>query len=128
MKKVIAVSLIVLMAAAGFFSVKGWGTSGTAADRMRLGLDMVGGVSVVMEAQTSLTGAELNKLMEQVRAVMENRVNEFGLTEPVIAVENENRIRVELPGAEDADAAIEMIGQTAQLAFRTADGALVVSG
>ena len=128
MKKTIAALLVIIMIVAGYITIKGWGSEDNAADRMRLGLDMVGGVSVVMEAQTSLTGAELAQLMEQVQAVMENRVNEFGLTEPVIVIENENRIRVELPGANDAESAIEMIGQTAQLYFRTADGALVVGG
>lgn len=128
MKKILAAILIIATIIAGYFSFIGWGAEGSVAQRMRLGLDMVGGVSVVMEAQTDLTGTELKQLMEQVQAVMENRVNEFGLTEPVIAIENENRIRVELPGAADAESAIEMIGQTAQLHFRTADGALVVSG
>jgi SecD/SecF fusion protein len=128
MKKFLAVILIIMIIAGWFVSVTGTGINGTAADKMRLGLDMIGGVSVVMEAQTDLTGAELKALMEQVQAVMERRVNEFGLTEPVIAVENENRIRVELPGAQDAQAAIEMIGQTAKLHFRTTDGELVVDG
>ena len=128
MKKVIAVLLILIISFGLYFSIAGINGSGSVSDRMRLGLDMVGGVSVVMEAQTSLTGTELKALMEQVKAVMEKRVNEFGLTEPVIAIENENRIRIELPGAQDAQAAIEMIGQTAQLSFRTTDGALVVDG
>ncbi len=128
MKKIVAVFLVVAVLLTGYFTVTGWGSGGSAADRMRLGLDMVGGVSIVMEAQTALTGTELDELMEQVRVVMENRVNEFGLTEPVIAIENKNRIRVELPGADDPDAAIEMIGQTAQLHFRTTDGVTVVDG
>lgn len=128
MKKVVAVLLILVIAFGLYFSIEGVNGNGSVSDRMRLGLDMVGGVSVVMEAQTNLTGAELKTLMEQVKAVMEKRVNEFGLTEPVIAIENENRIRIELPGAQDAQAAIEMIGQTAQLSFKTTDGSLVVDG
>ena len=103
MKKILAAILIIATIIAGYFSFIGWGAEGSVAQRMRLGLDMVGGVSVVMEAQTDLTGTELKQLMEQVQAVMENRVNEFGLTEPVIAIENENRIRVELAGAADAE-------------------------
>ncbi len=128
MKKFSAVLIIIVIALGWFATITGIGIKGSAAEKMRLGLDMIGGVSVVMEADTDLTGAELRSLMEQVQAVMERRVNEFGLTEPVIAIENENRIRVELPGAEDAQAAIEMIGQTAKLHFRTTDGELVVDG
>lgn len=128
MKKIVAILLILTVVFGLYFSIAGINGKGSIADKMRLGLDMIGGVSVVLEAQTDLTGAELKTLMEQVKAVMEKRVNEFGLTEPVIAIENENRIRIELPGAQDAQAAIEMIGQTAQLSFKTTDDVLVMDG
>lgn len=127
-KKVLAVALIIITVSGSLFSIKGFGEREGIAGRMRLGLDMVGGVSVLMEAQTDLTGGELAAMMEQVRAVMENRVNEFGLSEPVITLEGAARIRIDLPGAQNAAAAIEMIGQTAQLSFRTADGEVVVTG
>lgn len=78
-KKVLAVALIIITVSGSLFSIKGFGEREGVAGRMRLGLDMVGGVSVLMEAQTDLTGGELAAMMEQVRAVMENRVNEFGL-------------------------------------------------
>lgn len=97
-------------------------------DRMKLGLDVKGGVYVVMEAQTDLTGDELRKSMEQTQAVIENRVNEMGLAEPTVTIEGEKRIRVELPGAEDSQEAIEQIGKTAQLQFALADGTIVLDG
>ena len=97
-------------------------------DRMKLGLDVKGGVYVVMEAQTDLTGDELRKSMEQTQAVIENRVNEMGLAEPTVTIEGEKRIRVELPGAEDSQEAIEQIGKTAQLQFALADGTVVLDG
>jgi SecD/SecF fusion protein len=81
-----------------------------------------------MEAQTKATGDELKKLMSQTQAVIEKRVNQLGLSEPIVTIEGKNRIRVELPGAEDADAAIESIGKTAQLQFVTADGKIVLDG
>lgn len=97
-------------------------------DSMKLGLDLKGGVYVVMEAETSATGQELKTLMAQAQAVIEKRVNQMGLSEPVVTIEGEKRIRVELPGAEDAKAAIDTIGRTAQLEFVTADGKVILDG
>jgi len=128
MKRFLAVVIIVVLLVGWFFSIQGFGDNGNLADRMSLGLDMIGGVSVVLEAKTDATGSELKDIMEQVQAVMEKRVNELGLSEPTIAIENENRIRIELPGAEDAQKAIDVIGRTAKLTFRTADDAIVTDG
>ena len=52
----------------------------------------------------------------------------MGLAEPVVTIEGDKRIRVELPGAEDAQEAIEQIGKTAQLQFALADGTIVLDG
>lgn len=128
MKKTAAIILAIIIACGWYVSLCGVGPVKPLKDQLRLGLDMVGGVSVVMEAQTDATGSELKKLMNQTQAVIENRVNEMGLSEPVVTIEGENRIRVELPGAEDADAAIESIGKTAQLRFVTADGNVILDG
>lgn len=128
MKKIVSILIIIIMLFGWFFSVNGFGEGGSIAQRMKLGLDMIGGVSVVLEADTDATGSELKSLMDQVQAVMERRVNEMGLSEPLITVENENRIRIELPGAQNAEEAIESIGKTAQLSFRTADNQVVVTG
>ncbi len=128
MKKILSILIIVIMLLGWFFSLNGFGEGGSIAGRMKLGLDMIGGVSVVLEAQTDASGSELKSLMDQVQAVMERRVNEMGLSEPLITVENENRIRIELPGAQNAQEAIESIGKTAQLSFITADGNVVVTG
>ncbi|MBR3035585.1 MAG: protein translocase subunit SecDF, partial [Firmicutes bacterium] len=128
MKKIVSIIIVIIMLLGWVFSVRGFGEGGSIADRMKLGLDMIGGVSVVLEADTDATGSELKSLMDQVQAVMERRVNEMGLSEPVITVENENRIRIELPGAQNAQEAIESIGKTAQLSFRTTDNQVVVTG
>lgn len=81
-----------------------------------------------MEAQTDLEGEELRSLMEQTRAVIDNRVNQMGVAESSVTIEGSDRIRVEIPGAEDADEAIKAVGKTAQLKFVLADGSLVVDG
>lgn len=91
------------------------------ADTMKLGLDIEGGVVLVYEAKTDLKGAELKALMDQIKAVMEKRINEMGLTEPKVSVSGTNRIRIELPGVEDANAAIQQVGKTAKLEFALAN-------
>jgi len=86
-------------------------------EAIKLGLDIEGGVVVVYEADTDETGTDLLKTMNQVKSVMSNRIDEFGLTEPNITIQGEDRIRIELPGVDDTQEALEIIGKTAQLEF-----------
>lgn len=51
--------------------------------------------------------------MDQTRAVIDNRVNQMGVAEASVTIEGTNRIRVEMPGVENADEAIQAIGKTA---------------
>lgn len=128
MKKTLAIVLSVLILVGWYATIFGIGSFAPLKDQIKLGLDLSGGVYVVMEAQTDAKGDELKRLMEQTQAVIEERVNEMGLSEPVVTVEGSNRIRVELPGAEDVEDAINTIGQTAQLQFIMADDTLVLDG
>ncbi len=131
-KKLVSVLLIIVIALGLVVTLNGVKIGDldipNAKDNVTLGLDLAGGAYVVMEAQTDATGEELEKLMEQTQAVIENRVNEMGLSEPTVTVESGNRIRVEMPGAEDAQEALEAIGRTAQLQFIDAWGNVVVDG
>ena len=127
-KKLLAVVTLVVIAFGWYVTIFGVGSVGPIKDQMKFGLDIKGGVYVVMEAQTNLTGADLKKLMEQTQAVIEARVNQLGLSEPVVTIEGEKRLRVELPGAADSDEAIKTIGQTAMLKFLLADGTFVLDG
>jgi len=128
MKKVLAALIAAITIAAWVITVFGAGEVNSIKDLLKLGLDIKGGVYVVMEAETDKTGEELSNLMEQTQAVIENRVNQMGLSEPVVTIEGDKRIRVELPGVDNAEEAIESIGRTAQLQFLLADGTLVCDG
>lgn len=128
LKQVLAIIIVILIAAGWYLTIFGAGPIAPLKDRMKLGLDIEGGVYVVLEAKTDLKGDELRKNMEQTQAVIEERVNQMGLAEPIVTIEGEKRIRVELPGAEDAEDAIEQIGKTAQLQFALADGTVVLDG
>ena len=128
MKKALAVILSIIILFGWFVTLEGLGPVKPIKDQMKLGLDLKGGVYVVMEAQTNATGEELKSLMSQTQAVIEKRVNQLGLSEPVVTIEGQNRIRVELPGAKNATDAINAIGKTAQLQFVRADDKVVLDG
>ena len=128
-RRVVAVVVLLGIIFGWYITFFGLGDKvGNIKDYMKLGLDLQGGVYVVLEAQTDATGEELTQLMQQTQTVIENRVNELGLTNPVVTIEGKNRIRVELPGEEDADSAIQTIGKTAKLQFITADGNVILDG
>lgn len=100
----------------------------SAVSQIKQGLDLKGGVYVVYEAQTDARGEKLAEIMNQTIEVFRKRVDGMGLTEPLITKEGDNRIRIELPGVEDAQQAIETIGKTAQLQFLKPDGSVVLTG
>ena len=122
------IAVTIIIAVVWVITAVGIGPVGPIQDKIKLGLDISGGVYVVLEAQTDAVGAELQGLMDQTQAIIEQRVNEMGLTEPVITVEGTNRIRVELPGVDDPEDAIQMIGTTAKLQFKLADGTVALEG
>lgn len=128
MKKALAVILTIVIIFGWYVTVAGIGSFAPIKDQLKLGLDLKGGVYVVMEAQTNETGDDLKKIMSQTQAVIEKRVNQMGLSEPVVTIEGKNRIRVELPGAEDTEDAINAIGKTAQLQFVMSDGTVILDG
>ena len=89
MKKVLAALIAAITIAAWVITVFGAGEVNSIKDLLKLGLDIKGGVYVVMEAETDKTGEELSNLMEQTQAVIENRVNQMGLSEPVVTIEGD---------------------------------------
>ncbi|MGM0368803.1 MAG: protein translocase subunit SecD [Bacillota bacterium] len=97
-------------------------------ESINLGLDLQGGTHVVLEAQDTDQAKVDSEAMERVRSVIKRRVNGMGLTEPVIQLEGEKRIIVELPGVEDPNEAIKTIGKTAQLQFKNEAGEVLMTG
>lgn len=92
-------------------------------DSINLGLDIEGGVAIVYEAKTDLTGTALSEAIQQSIGILSKRVDSLGLTEPKVSQQGENRIRIELPGVTDATEAIASIGKTAKLEFVLVDKA-----
>ncbi|MBI2676393.1 MAG: protein translocase subunit SecD [Candidatus Yanofskybacteria bacterium] len=86
----------------------------------RLGLDLLGGTHLVYKADVSnlVAGQSSADAMEGVRDVIERRVNIFGVAEPLVQVEGEDRLVVELAGIKDISEAIRLIGETPFLQFK----------
>lgn len=66
----------------------------------------------------------VNQALETIR----NRIDQFGVSEPVIIKQGENQILVQLPGVKDPERALELIGKTAQLEFKLVDEAATAQG
>ena len=125
--KILAILIIVALVFGWFVSIHGLKGHSLKKD-LKYGLDINGGVYVLLEADTKETGTELTQIMNQTKSVLENRVNAMGISEAQVSIEGTKRLRVELPGVENAEEAIEQIGRTAQLKFLLADGTLALTG
>jgi preprotein translocase subunit SecD len=83
----------------------------------RLGLDLQGGLQVLLEADLPPETSVDAEAMETARTIIENRTNALGVSENLIQLAGERRIVGEFPGAEDADAILDIIQQTGLLEF-----------
>lgn len=83
----------------------------------RLGLDLQGGLQVLLEADLPEDTEIEPGNMETARSIVENRTNALGVSENVIQLAGDRRIVGEFPGAEDADAILDIIQQTGLLEF-----------
>ena len=84
----------------------------------KLGLDLNGGIHLIYQADTSKIAKEdIGQSMETLKNVIEARVNAFGVSEPIIQTEGMDKLIVELPGVNDTQKAVELIGQTPVLEF-----------
>ncbi len=118
------VGILILVAASAFFVYpSGWGAS---LRPWRLGLDLVGGAHLVYEIDLSkVEAADADSVLSGLRDVLERRVNLFGVSEPQVFLAQEGdsqRLIVELAGIKDVAQAVEQIGRTARLEFRTVLG------
>jgi preprotein translocase subunit SecD len=96
--------------------------------RIRQGLDLQGGLQVLLEADVADNVVVTNSDMQTVRTVIENRVNGLGVTEPIVQVSGTRRILVELPGFEKTEDAIALIKETGLLEFVDAGATRLVEG
>jgi len=91
--------------------------------KIKQGLDLQGGVQLTLAADMAgVEPADRDQALESARAIVSRRIDLYGVTEPIIQTlktDNNYRLTVELPGADSYDQALGLIGQTAQLDFRS---------
>ena len=92
-------------------------------EKINLGLDLRGGMHLVLEADVKKLppGENVRDAVDVALEIIRNRIDQFGVREPTIVREGEKRIVVDLPGIEDPQRAIALIGKTALLEFKLVD-------
>lgn len=121
------IATVLLLAVACVFSIQPLTDPKTG---IPLGLDLRGGVHLILQAEPGETGAEVtNEDMDNAKSVIEKRVNEMGLSEPIVQTDLPNkRIIVDLAGVQDPDKAVDILKTTAKLTFRDPQGNVLVEG
>jgi len=92
-------------------------------EKINLGLDLKGGVHLILEADTSQipVSEDVGYAVDTALEIIRNRIDQYGVREPTIARQGERRIVVDLPGVEDPQGAVDLIGKTALLEFKLVD-------
>ncbi|HYF95983.1 MAG TPA: protein translocase subunit SecD [Symbiobacteriaceae bacterium] len=124
-----AVALVVLVAILG---TVGWyyGVKDPIKNHMKLGLDLRGGVHMVLQAVDDPTiGMVTDESLEAALEVVDKRVNSLGVSEPVIQLDKANkRIIIQIAGETDTERARALIGKTAVLTFVDPEEKIVLDG
>jgi preprotein translocase subunit SecD len=115
-------AVIVALAFLGYFAYK------PIISHLNLGLDLRGGLHVVLQAQEKKGQTISADTIQKSIGVLEERVNSLGVSEPSIYAQGSDRIVIELAGVDDPEAAIDIIKNTAQLEFWDQSGKVLVTG
>lgn len=87
-------------------------------EKINLGLDLQGGIQIMLEVALEKVPEEAREdATERVVEIVRNRIDEFGVREPVINKQGRNQVVVQLPGVTDRERAREIVGKTAHLEF-----------
>jgi protein-export membrane protein SecD/preprotein translocase SecF subunit len=96
--------------------------------KVHQGLDLQGGLQVVLEADLPAGQQLADGTMEAARIIVDNRVNGLGVTEPLVQLQGNSRMIVELPGISDPELAIRTLQQTGLLEFVDAGSTPIPEG
>jgi preprotein translocase subunit SecD len=117
------VLILALIGGAAYYSYR------PLSEGLTFGLDIRGGISVLLEAVPSEEVPEINDdAMTRAVAILSQRVNALGVVEPEVVREGERRIRISLPEYEDQESVLEVIGTTAVLRFTDINGNVILTG
>lgn len=90
-------------------------------DKINQGLDIKGGLSVVLAAKADDGQQITQEDMEKAKSIIESRVNALGASEATVQVQGADQILVQIPGLSDSSAALATIGKTGVLEFARLD-------
>jgi len=118
---------LILLATAGLIVINaiGIGAGRLSIGNIRQGLDLMGGVSILYEADIPSPSSED---MAAAQSLLRNRLDTRGYTEADVAQEGAGQLRVDIPGVGDVDAAVAQIGATAMLLFMDDAGTVLLTG
>ncbi len=111
---IVLVLLVALLAAAVYFIYP-------PGESTRLGLDLQGGLAVILEAQDTAKAPRSEESMAQALNIIQERVDRLGVAEPEIQRQGEWKISVQLPGIDNPEEALALVGKTAVLEFYKVD-------
>jgi preprotein translocase subunit SecD len=108
--------LVVILAIFGFtlWTILPLDSNRLGRDGLKLGLDLVGGVHLVYQADfaDNMTADEKDAALERTIITIENRIDKYGVVEPIIQRMGDDRILIQLPGFTDIDSAKQLVEQT----------------
>ncbi|MHB8860025.1 MAG: protein translocase subunit SecD [Thermoleophilia bacterium] len=110
-KNLLILGVMLVLLAVSFFFIYPPG------EKAKLGLDLQGGLEVILQAHGDVTDEQMN----QAEMVVRNRVDKLGVSEPSISRQGSNQISVGLAGVKNVDEATALIGKTALLEFKKLD-------
>ncbi len=116
---IVALTIVCVMMIIPPFTVKDKDGKVLQKGKINLGLDLQGGMHVVLRVDMSKVPLEARKdAVERVMEIIRNRVDQFGVGEMAIQRQGKENIIVQLPGISDRERALEIIGKTAHLEFK----------
>ena len=123
---ILIVVSIIFLAFAGFkgFEIAGYEFKNFN-ETITKGLDLQGGVSVLMEIQDENIARED---LDKTRELLSLRVNKLGVAETTVTTEGDRRVRVEIPGAYDSNEIVNSLSKSGKLEFRDTEGNVVLEG
>lgn len=88
-------------------------------EKVKLGLDLKGGMHLILKVDIDKVPQEVrHDATDRAIEIIRNRIDQFGVSEPLIQKQGKDHIVVQLPGITDRDRALQIIKQTAHLEFR----------
>lgn len=127
---ILSVIVIMALAFAGFKGVEVGGWEFKSFDKaINKGLDLQGGVSVLMEiTDENLSKEDLDSNLEKTKQLLDLRVNKLGVAETTVTIEGDRRIRVDIPGQVNSQEIVDSLQATGNLTFKDSEGNEVLNG